>query len=93
MSQQTITKHTEDGAITPEWMAGHPDPAQALEVKLYRARLYPQVAHPGPAWRWMYLWRADGGPEREYGTGLVDCRRAVRRLFPNATVVETWEKK
>lgn len=85
-----IVRHNDDGSCTAEWMAGHPNPAEAVEVRLYRVQLYPQVAHPGPAWRWMYTWRADGGPEREYGTGLTDAHRAVRRLFPKARIVDTW---
>lgn len=77
-------------ALTREQLIGCPDPDKAREVRVTRVKLYPQVAHPGPAWRWLYCYRVDGGPEREYGTGLVDTRRWLKRTFPNATVVEAW---
>ena len=31
-------------------------------VIITRAQLYPEVAHPGPAWRWTYDYTVDGGP-------------------------------
>lgn len=86
-----ITRLDDKGAITREWLLGHPEPAKAEQVKLDRVRLYPQVAHPGPAWQWLYVYTADAGPEREYGTGLTDARRFVRRNFPNAAVTEVWK--
>jgi hypothetical protein len=85
-----ITRLDATGAVTREWMLGHPNPEQAREIRVSRTQLYPQVAHPGPAWRWLYTYTADGGPRREYGTGLADTRRFLRKTFPNAAVIETW---
>lgn len=90
MTTEQITRLNPDGSLTREWLLGHPNPAEAQVVRLTRHRLYPVVAHPGPAWRWLYSYQADDGPIREYGTGLTDAIRCVRRVFPNAKVIKTW---
>ena len=76
---------------TREEIIGCPDPAAAKEVRVTRSKLYPQPARPGPAWYWLYCYTVDGGPEREYGQGLADTRRWLKRNFPNATIIETWK--
>lgn len=86
----TIPHLNDDGTITREWMVGSPDPEAVHTVTLTRVRLYPVVAHPGPAWRWLYKYTPDNGLRREYGTGLQDARAYVRRVFPHATIVEAW---
>lgn len=91
MDTKEIQRHDSNGKCTREWIVGHASPESASEVKVERVKLYPQVAHAGPAWRWLYVYSADGGPAREYGTGLADARRYLKRVFPNAKVIETWK--
>lgn len=61
------------------------------EIKLYRDRLYPQVARPGPAWRWTYEYQVDDGPRVGYGTHLASLRDRLKRKYPGATITETWK--
>lgn len=50
-------------------------------IVITRAKLYPVVARPGPAWQWTYSYTVDGGPPRTYGTGLASLRRMLREKF------------
>lgn len=60
------------------------------EIIVTRSRLYPVVARPGPAWRWTYHYRVDGGPLAQYGPGLVSLRRMLAKFYPNARITESW---
>lgn len=66
------------------------DEAPAPVVTVERAKLYPTVATPGPAWRWAYAYSVDGGPRAQYGTGLASLRSMLKRHFPGARIVEAW---
>lgn len=62
----------------------HADTCQARvehDVVITRAKLYPAVARPGPAWQWTYRYTVDGGPVCQYGTGLASLRRMLRERF------------
>lgn len=61
-------------------------------ILITRARLYPVVARPGPAWQWSYAYTVDGGPRCQYGPGLVSLRRMLREKF-GTTGTETWKSK
>ncbi|MGW1436792.1 hypothetical protein ACWD7M_16275 [Streptomyces griseus] len=54
------------------------------DVVITRAKLYPEVAHAGPAWRWTYNYTVDGGPVCQYGPGLESLRSMLRRKFGTA---------
>ncbi|MDH6141129.1 hypothetical protein P3T35_003142 [Kitasatospora sp. GP30] len=64
-------------------------------VVITRSQLYPEVARPGPAWRWTYDYTVDGGPVCQYGTGLASLRRMLREKFGarNVDIVETWKQQ
>ena len=68
--------------------------AEKHTVVITRSQLYPEVAHPGPAWRWSYDYTVDGGPLCQYGTGLTSLRRMLREKFGarNVDIVETWKQ-
>ncbi|WP_108934514.1 hypothetical protein [Streptomyces ardesiacus] len=63
-----------------------------VTVTITRHKLYPEVARPGPAWRWSYNYRVDGGPVCQYGPGLVSLRDMLRFKFRDVRIVETWQK-
>lgn len=73
-----------------------PDPDTAgveqHEVLITRAKLYPEVARPGPAWVWSYNYYVDGGPVCQWGPGLASLRRRLREKYgTTARVRETWK--
>ena len=59
-------------------------------VVISRAKLYPEVARPGPAWRWSYTYSVDGGPRCQYGPGLASLRDRLRRKY-GTPGVEAWK--
>lgn len=61
------------------------------EIRVERSKLYPCVARRGPAWKWSYNYFVDGGPVCQYGPGLADLRSMLKRRFPSARIVWTWE--
>ncbi len=83
---------------------GTPDKdVQMNTVTITRAKSYPQRAHPGPAWVWLYtvsggIWfDLTGAPRTEdaSGTGIGWARTNARKRAANAgafTVVEAWNK-
>ncbi|MFJ4902943.1 DUF6011 domain-containing protein [Streptomyces sp. NPDC088727] len=63
-------------------------------VVLTRSKLYPEIARPGPAWRWSYNYTVNGGPNCQYGTGLTSLRDMLRRKFGRTVrIVEEWKHK
>jgi hypothetical protein len=74
-----------------------PSPETPVQATITRARQYPVVARPGPAWHWLYSYavsidrgglRFDGTPWAiaagvpvDYGTGLVDLRDMLKRKY------------
>jgi hypothetical protein len=60
-------------------------------VKIQRAKLYPTVSRPGPAWLWTYRYSVDGAPYAEYGTGLTSLRSMLKRYFKDAKIIEEWK--
>lgn len=74
-------------------------------VTITRAKQYPVVARPGPAWRWTYSWTADNDghlvtmPDGRvanggsYGPGLGSLVDMLRRKFGrDVTIVKAWER-
>ncbi|THA72498.1 hypothetical protein E6R60_26575 [Streptomyces sp. A0642] len=61
-------------------------------VLITRAKLYPEVARPGPAWRWSYNYIVNAGPVCQYGTGLDALRGMLRRTFGrDVQIIEEWK--
>lgn len=61
-------------------------------IVITRAKLYPEVARPGPAWVWTYNYYVDGGPPCQWGPGLVSLRDRLRRKYgTTARIVEKWK--
>lgn len=63
-----------------------------MKIRITRAKLYPVVSRPGPAWRWTYSYSVDGAAEHEYGTGLQSLRSMLRRNFKDAEVIVSWDE-
>jgi hypothetical protein len=62
------------------------------DILITRARLYPEVARPGPAWVWTYNYYVDGGPPCQWGPGLASLRDRLRRKYgATARVREEWK--
>lgn len=61
-------------------------------VRITRAKLYPEVARPGPAWVWSYNYYVNGGPVCQYGTGIAELRNLIRRKY-GVKGVETWKNQ
>lgn len=64
-----------------------------MEIRITRAKNYPVVSRPGPAWRWDYQVHVPG---EKYAwhmgvTHLSHVRSVIKRKYPDATVVETWK--
>lgn len=64
----------------------------APHIVITRAKLYPEVSRPGPAWQWSYHYTVDGGPNCQYGPGLASLRDMLRRKF-GTTGVEAWKNQ
>ncbi|MDQ1041514.1 hypothetical protein QFZ75_008016 [Streptomyces sp. V3I8] len=63
-------------------------------VLITRARLYPEVARPGPAWVWSYNYHVDGGPVCQYGPGLDSLRSRLRQKFgSDVRITEEWKRQ
>lgn len=73
-------------------------------VTITRAKQYPVVARPGPAWRWIYQWTADDGTHvitmpdgriayaGSYGPGLGSLVDMLRRKYGRQVViVKAWQ--
>jgi hypothetical protein len=61
-------------------------------VVITRSKLYPEVALPGPAWRWTYSYAVDGGPAIGYGTGLASLRDRLRVKFGrDVQITQAWQ--
>lgn len=61
---------------------------ETITVTRYR------LGDPGRPWRWAYNYVVSGDPRTcQYGSGLVDLRAMLRRTYPGATIVETWETR
>lgn len=68
------------------------DERPETHVLITRAKLYPEVARPGPAWQWSYNYFVNGGPVCQYGPGLTSLRRMLREKFGrNVEIVKAWE--
>ncbi|MFI0967142.1 hypothetical protein ACH4S8_38010 [Streptomyces sp. NPDC021080] len=71
-----------------------PVPAKdgAVRVVLTRAKLYPEVSRPGPAWTWSYSYAIGGAPAVGYGPGLSSLRDMLRTKFraTGVEIVEAW---
>jgi hypothetical protein len=62
------------------------------DILITRAKLYPEVARPGPAWVWSYNYYVDGGPVCQWGTGLASLRRRLREKYgTTARIREEWK--
>ncbi len=59
-------------------------------IVLDRAKQYPVVSRPGPAWRWTYTYQLNDGAPIAYGTSLAGLRDLLRRKHPHAQVAQTW---
>ena len=59
-------------------------------VMITRAKLYPVVARPGPAWRWSYSYSIDGASAIGYGTGLASLRDMLRHKLGKARITTDW---
>lgn len=88
--------------VEGEWCARHPKgecpepPGPAADgtpgILITRSKLYPEVARPGPAWRWSYDYRVNGGPVCQYGPGLDSLRDMLRRKYGRgARIEEGWK--
>lgn len=62
------------------------------DIVITRAKLYPEVARPGPAWVWSYDYYVDGGPVCQYGPGLISLRAMLRERF-GTSGREMWKAK
>jgi hypothetical protein len=62
-------------------------------IVVTRAKLYPSVARPGPAWRWTYSYATDNAAPVDYGTHLASLRGMLKRRYPGATVVCEWQQQ
>lgn len=90
---EIIARLNEDGSITREWLIGSPDAGAVRAILITRNKLYPCVARPGPAWRWVYTYTPDNGVPREYGTGITELRGFLKRTFPHASIATDWQPR
>jgi hypothetical protein len=60
-------------------------------VRIFRSKLYPIVARPGPAWRWTYSYAVGDRPAVDYGTGLASLRGMLKRHFPGSAIQLDWQ--
>jgi hypothetical protein len=83
-----VTRHSTGTCPAPPGPAADGTPA----VLITRSRLYPEVARPGPAWRWTYEYAVNGAPAIGYGTGLASLRDMLRRKYGRRVrIVEGWK--
>lgn len=80
----------------------------AIDVRLVRTQIWKQIMTPGFAWKWNYeAWipeiRLTAGnglsesderdlPFRVSDSSLREARKTIKRVAPNARIIESWRE-
>lgn len=60
-------------------------------IVITRTRVYPSVAHPGPAWKWVYTVAIPGEPYTFAGEGLHWVQWLAKKKAPEMPIVYAWK--
>jgi hypothetical protein len=61
-------------------------------VTISREKNFPSVAHPGPAWVYLYTVTIPGLPYPFKGKGIGWARQIAKQHGKNLPIVETWQR-